>query len=46
MTLISTALFIPLEVWEIHLHFTVLKLAVTVVNIAIVWYLAARIKAR
>lgn len=46
MTLISTALFIPLEVWEIHLHFTALKLAVTLVNLVIVWYLAARIKAR
>ena len=44
MTLISTALFIPLELWEIHLHFTVLKLAVTVVNLAIVWYLAVRLK--
>jgi uncharacterized membrane protein (DUF2068 family) len=44
MTLISTALFIPLELWEIHLHFTLLKLAVTAVNLAIVWYLAARLK--
>ena len=44
MTLISTALFIPLELWEIHLHFTLLKLAVTVVNLAIVWYLAVRLK--
>lgn len=44
MTLISTALFIPLELWEIHLHFTLLKLAVTVVNLGIVWYLAARLK--
>ena len=46
MTLISTGLFIPLEVWEIHRHFTMLKLGVTVVNVAIVWYLAARIKRR
>jgi uncharacterized membrane protein (DUF2068 family) len=44
MTLISTALFIPLEVYEIYRHFTILKLAVTIVNVAIVWYLAARIK--
>ena len=44
MTLISTGLFIPLEVWEIHRHFTMLKLGVTVVNALIVWYLAARIR--
>lgn len=44
MTLISTGLFIPLEVYEIYRHFTMLKLGVTVVNALIVWYLAARIK--
>jgi uncharacterized membrane protein (DUF2068 family) len=43
MTLISTGLFIPLEVYEIYRHFTWLKLAVTVVNALIVWYLAARV---
>jgi uncharacterized membrane protein (DUF2068 family) len=43
MTLISTGLFIPLEVYEIHRHFTLLKLVVTLVNVLIVWYLAARI---
>jgi uncharacterized membrane protein (DUF2068 family) len=46
MTLISTGLFIPLEIYEIHRHFTMLKLAVTVVNVLIVWYLAMRIKRR
>jgi uncharacterized membrane protein (DUF2068 family) len=46
MTLISTGLFIPLEVYEIYRHFTVLKLMVTIVNVAIVWYLAVRIKRR
>jgi uncharacterized membrane protein (DUF2068 family) len=46
MTLISTGLFIPLEIYEIYRHFTILKLAVTVVNVLIVWYLAARIKRR
>jgi uncharacterized membrane protein (DUF2068 family) len=44
MTLISTGLFIPLEAWEIHRHFTMLKLGVTVVNVVIVWYLAARLR--
>jgi len=44
MTLISTGLFIPLEAYEIHRHFTWLKVAVTLVNLLIVWYLAARIR--
>ena len=44
MTLISTGLFIPLEVYEIFHHFTRLKLAVTALNIAIVWYLAVRVR--
>lgn len=46
MTLISTGLFIPLELYEIHRHFTLLKVAVTIVNLLIVWYLAARIRRR
>jgi uncharacterized membrane protein (DUF2068 family) len=46
MTLISSSLFIPLEVYEIYRHFTWLKVAVTVVNLLIVWYLAVRIKRR
>ncbi len=44
MTLISTGLFIPLEVYEIWRHLTMLKLAVTAVNIAIVWYLVLRVR--
>lgn len=46
MTLISTGLFVPLEAYEIYRHFTWTKVAVTIVNILIVWYLAARIKRR
>jgi uncharacterized membrane protein (DUF2068 family) len=46
MTLISTGLFIPLEVYEIYRHFTLVKLGVTAVNVAIVWYLALRLKPR
>jgi uncharacterized membrane protein (DUF2068 family) len=46
MTLISTGLFIPLEAYELSRHFTIAKLAVTVVNFVIVWYLAARIRRR
>lgn len=46
MTLISTGLFIPLEIYEIFRHFTWLKVAVTIINALIVWYLAVRIKRR
>lgn len=46
MTLISTGLFIPLEIYEIRRHFTMLRLAVTLVNALIVWYLAARLRRR
>jgi uncharacterized membrane protein (DUF2068 family) len=46
MTLISTALFIPLEVYEVWRHFTWLKVAVIVANLLIVWYLALRIERR
>ena len=44
MTLISTGLFIPLEIYEIVRHVTIAKVSVTVVNFAIVWYLAARLR--
>jgi uncharacterized membrane protein (DUF2068 family) len=45
-TIITTGAFIPLELYEIVRHFTVAKLAVTVINILIVWYLVARVRAR
>jgi uncharacterized membrane protein (DUF2068 family) len=44
MTLISTGLFIPLEIYEIYRHLTLLKVVVTLINVLIVWYLALRIK--
>ncbi|HEX4274786.1 MAG TPA: DUF2127 domain-containing protein [Bryobacteraceae bacterium] len=46
MTLISTGLFIPLEIYELYRHFTWLKVVVTLVNALIVWYLAARVRKR
>jgi uncharacterized membrane protein (DUF2068 family) len=46
MTLISTGLFLPLEVYEIVHHFTWIKVAVIVVNALIVIYLASRIRRR
>jgi uncharacterized membrane protein (DUF2068 family) len=45
-TIISTGLFIPLEIYELARHFTILKLAVTAINVMIVWYLVARVRSR
>jgi uncharacterized membrane protein (DUF2068 family) len=39
-------LFIPLEIYELARHFTILKLVVTVINVLIVWYLVARVRSR
>jgi uncharacterized membrane protein (DUF2068 family) len=44
LTVIATALFIPLEVWELARHFTWIKVAVFVANVAILIYLAAGLK--
>jgi uncharacterized membrane protein (DUF2068 family) len=44
MTLITTGLFIPIEIYALWAHFTFAKLVVTVINFLIVWYLAARIR--
>lgn len=44
LTTISTALFIPLEVYEMYRRFTWARLSFLLINVAIVWYLAARIK--
>ena len=45
-TIISTGLFIPLEIYELARHFTILKLAVTAINVLIAWYLVARVRSR
>lgn len=45
-TIVSTGLFIPLEIYELARHFTILKLAVATINVLIVWYLVARVRSR
>jgi uncharacterized membrane protein (DUF2068 family) len=45
-TIITTGLFIPLEIYELARHFTIVKLAVTVINVLIVWYLVVRVRSR
>jgi uncharacterized membrane protein (DUF2068 family) len=43
LTTISTALFIPIEAYEIYERFTWVRVAILVLNIFIVWYLATRL---
>lgn len=43
-TIISTALFIPLEVYELAKHVTPVKILVTLLNVAIVVYLYRRVR--
>ena len=44
LTLVITLSFIPLEVFELWKHFTVLKLALLVVNLAIALYLVVMLR--
>ena len=41
---IVTSSFVPLEVWELVRQFSLTKIVVMAVNVAIVWYLVVRIK--
>lgn len=43
-TVIVTASFVPLELYEIVRHVTVPRVVVLAVNLAIVWYLVARLR--
>jgi uncharacterized membrane protein (DUF2068 family) len=45
-TIVTTGGLIPLEIAEMARHFTPVKLGVLVVNVLIVWYLAARVRSR
>jgi uncharacterized membrane protein (DUF2068 family) len=44
-TVISTAALLPLEVYELIHRFSAAKVAVLVINLAIVWYLVIRLRA-
>jgi uncharacterized membrane protein (DUF2068 family) len=46
LTVITTSALIPLEVYELAKRFSTGKLAILAVNVAIVWYLIARIRTR
>lgn len=43
LTSIATASFIPLEVYGLSKHFSITKVAVIGINVAVVWYLIARL---
>jgi len=45
-TVIVTASFIPLELYELARHITLARLTVIGVNVAIVWYLVGRLRHR
>jgi uncharacterized membrane protein (DUF2068 family) len=46
VTLILTASFLPWEVFEIHRHITWIKVALTVINVAVVLYLLFYVRLR
>ena len=46
LTVIITSSLVPLEIYEIHRHLTIVKVAVLVLNVAIVGYLIFRIRSR
>jgi uncharacterized membrane protein (DUF2068 family) len=46
LTVIVTASFVPLEIYEIIKHPTVMKIGVLVINLAILWYLIIRLRHR
>ena len=43
-TIISTGIFIPLELYELIRKFTPIKVGVLALNVAIVWYLVANLR--
>jgi len=44
LTTVSTALFIPIEIYEIYVRFTWVRIAILVLNIFVVWYLWTRLR--
>ncbi len=44
LTAISTALLIPLEIYEIYQRPTWFRVAILIINLFIVWYLATRLR--
>lgn len=45
-TIVTTGVLLPLEIYELAKHVTLIKIIVLVVNAAIVWYLVVRVRRR
>jgi uncharacterized membrane protein (DUF2068 family) len=45
-TIITTGALLPLEIYELAKHVTMVKVIVLVINAAIVWYLIVRVRSR
>lgn len=46
LTVVTTAILIPLEIYEILIHMKIPRIVLLIVNTAIVWYLARRLVRR
>ena len=44
LTAIATALFIPVELYELYERFTWVRIAILVLNVFVVWYLVTRLR--
>ncbi|MCC6824803.1 MAG: DUF2127 domain-containing protein [Acidobacteria bacterium] len=44
LTASATALFIPVEFYELYEHFTMTRIAILSINIFVVWYLITRLR--
>lgn len=44
LTVIATALFVPVELYEVVSHFTLIRLLILIANLFVVWYLATRLR--
>jgi uncharacterized membrane protein (DUF2068 family) len=45
-TIVTTGGLIPLEIYELWRHFTIVKTIIALVNVLIVWYLVRRVRSR
>jgi uncharacterized membrane protein (DUF2068 family) len=46
LTVVATASFIPIEVWEVSHRPSLVKTAILIVNLAVVWFLARHLASR
>jgi len=44
LTVIATSLLVPVEIYEIYEKFTWVRVAILIVNLFVIWYLATRLK--